>query len=124
MRASEHEHLAPRVLHDGAADLQQATANGGTGGAYQSGACERMTLERLHQRVGERGQEPAKLIGLEALATRARTEHIPLRLLDPILGLIALTVESVVERLGAVVAVMTRQEIADDEARVDALAGC
>ena len=121
VHTGEHEHDAPRVLHDGAADLQPATANGGTGGACQSGACERMAFERLHQGVGECGQEPPKRVGLEALATRARTEHIPLRLLDPILGLTALTVESVVERLIAVVAVMTRQEMADDEARVDAL---
>ena len=86
-------------------------------------------LERLsqrvrageHQGVGERGQEPAKRVGLEALATRARTEQIKLRLLDPILGLTALTLQPVVERLIAAVAVMTRQEIANDEARVDAL---
>ena len=77
-----------------------------------------MAFERLHQGLGKRGQEPAKRVGLEALSTRARTEHIPLRLLDPILGLAALTVESVVERLIAVVA---GEEIADDETRVDAL---
>ena len=80
-----------------------------------------MTLERLHQGVSECGQEPAKLIGLETLATRARTEQIKLRLFDPILGLAALTIQPVVERLIAVVAAMTRQEMADDEARVDAM---
>ena len=118
VHTGEHEHYAPRVLHNRAADLQQATANGGAGGACQSGACERVAFERLHQGVGECGQEPAKLIGLETLATRARTEQIKLRFLDPILGLTALTIQPVLERGCAVV---THQEIADDEARVDAL---
>ena len=44
------------------------------GGACEIGACERTTLQRLHQGVGECGQEHAKLMSLEALAISARAE--------------------------------------------------
>ena len=114
MAGQQHPHAAG-VAHDGRADLEQLGADRGGAGLGQLGALQAKSAQVDHQGVGQRRQQQAQLIGLEAMATRAPAEQIELRFLDPVLGLAACAVPPLVQRLGRA------RQIGDDEARVGAL---
>jgi hypothetical protein len=63
-------------------------------------AQDRLADQPLHQRVGQRRQQQRELVGHEARAARPRAEQVQLRLLDPVLRLAALAVQTVVQRVG------------------------
>ena len=77
---------------------------------------ERELAQPLHQRVGQRGEQQAKLVGREAVAAGTGAEQIELRLLDAVLGLAAGAVQPLVQLYGVAL------EIGHHEARVVALA--
>ena len=74
------------VAHDGRTDLEQPHADRRRCGALEFGALEGELAQPLHQRVGQRGQQQAQLVGREAVAARAGAEQIELGL-DAVLGL-------------------------------------
>ena len=115
MRSEQNAHAAA-IAQDGRADLEQLYPDRSGGRPGQFGTGQGDLAQTLHQRISECGEHQAQSVGEELVAAGARAEEVKLSLLDAILGLAALAIEIVVERVGGQV------EIGDDKARVGALA--
>src|SRR5665213_248609 len=106
---------APRVARDHRGELEQLDAQGVDLGRGQRRALQCQRTQALDEHVAERGQQHAQLIAAHDVATRARGEQADLRFLDPVLGLAALAIQLVVQRLRVSI------EVGHDEARIAAL---
>ena len=113
MAAQMHAHPGGRA-HDHRPDLDQLESQGGASRSRQCGARERQSAQAHHQRVGQRREQDAPLIGPPAMGAHpiSKEHHL---LFDPVFHLAAGAVAPVVELL------RVAHDVGNNEPRIGAL---